>query len=210
MTVMGESRDWADKGTNQAMSAGYKTGLLEMFLIPLEETVDTDSESPVGAPAEEEGELTVDELEYRRQVIKIKTELVEILGTKNLAASFWETHQGMSGDEMLAEARKQRDATEAGDSTPDPGLVDDRLEKLAGRVLGSVPDKKGPLAQGIKEMFDFGWKLELIGPDWLDNQLDDVKTITDLSVEERQVLYKSLQKELATPLRDAQKAAAGR
>ncbi len=202
MIVMGESRDWADKATNQAMSAGYKTGLLEMFLIPLEETKDADSESPVGVPMDQ---LSEDEIGKLKDENEVKAKIVDILGREE-AIEFWDTHQGLTTNEMWKEAENVGAANARERTTG----VDDRLEKLAGRVLGNVPDKKGPLAQGIKEMFDYGWKLELIAPEWLENNLDPVKTITDLSVEERQVVYKALQKELATPLRDAQKAAAGR
>ena len=50
------------------------------------------------------------------------------------------------------------------------------------------------MAQGIPEMFSFGWKLELIAPDWMDNQLAAVEkaSITDLNVDERKALYAGL------------------
>jgi hypothetical protein len=109
MTVVGESRDWADKATNQAMSAGYKTGLLQMFLIPLEETQDADAASPVGAPAESEKEddpEVSDEEKARLHENAAKVELVEILGGGTEAAEFWERHPSLSPDEMLVEARR--------------------------------------------------------------------------------------------------------
>lgn len=50
MDVPGESRDFADKATNQAMSGALKYGLLSMFLIPLESVTDADAESPAVVP----------------------------------------------------------------------------------------------------------------------------------------------------------------
>ncbi len=211
MTVQGESRDWADKATNQAMSAGFKTGLLQMFLIPLEETVDADSESPVGAPVAEGTDAPSEEEIATRMLNAAKMELVEILG-KEAAPAFWETHQGLGADEMLAEARKLGKASAGLVGIPGSatGEVDERLEKLRGRVLGKVLTTKGPLAQGITQMEGVGVKLELIAIDWLDNQLaaGDASAVADLKVDELQVLYVALQSELSPPLRAAQKAAA--
>ena len=101
MTVIGESRDYADKATNQAMSAGYKTGLLQMFLIPLVETRDADAASPIGTV-----EVSEDEIE-ERQSNAAKTEIVEVLGSVEAAAVFWETHQSLAPEDLITEAKKE-------------------------------------------------------------------------------------------------------
>lgn len=189
MTVQGESRDYADKATGQAMSAGYKIGLLEMFLIPLEGSPEADSQSP-----EIEDPLTPEEVE-RRAEVAVKKKLVEILGTKNLAASFWETHQGMAFAELLEAAQqKVLDDQEAGDSTEDPDVEakvwnDQAYQKL---VEGKVPARKTQLQQGINDMAVNGGKEE-----WVATQLED-RVLLDLSVADLKVLYLGLQKELTS------------
>lgn len=181
MTVQGESRDFADKATPQAMSAGYKQGLLEMFLIPLEETRDADSESP-----EIEDPLTPEELEARAEVTA-KMELVKMLGTTEAAQEFWETHQGLGPVEMVQAAQqKMLDDQEAGDATPDPGV-----DQLATLVDGKVPARKTQLQQGINDMAILGGE-----EDWLAGYLDD-NVLTELTVADLKVLYAELQKELA-------------
>ncbi len=185
MTVQGESRDYADKATGQAMSSGYKTGLLEMFLIPLEGTPEADNESPTiedpmtPAEAEEAVELAT------------KVRLVEMLDTKEAAKEFWDTHQGMPHDELLAAAQqKMLDDTKLED-TPieeDPGN-----ELLATLMLGSVPTRKTQLQQGINDMDRLG----TLGA-WLVTQLAAAgKPLTELTVKELKTLYAGLQHELA-------------
>jgi hypothetical protein len=45
-TLDGEAMDSGDKSTNKAMSAALKYALMQMFLIPTEEKLDTEYESP--------------------------------------------------------------------------------------------------------------------------------------------------------------------
>lgn len=44
-TVVGEAMDSGDKGCNKAMSVGLKYALMQMLMIPTEETVDPDAEA---------------------------------------------------------------------------------------------------------------------------------------------------------------------
>ncbi len=69
IVMQGESRDFADKATNQAMSAALKYGLLEMFLIPLEGVTDADAASPEVVnekPAEEAPVLSMADKRMRK------------------------------------------------------------------------------------------------------------------------------------------------
>ena len=196
MIVMGESRDWADKATNQAMSAGYKTGLLEMFLIPLEETKDADSQSPVGAPMDQ---LSDEEIAKLREENEVKAKIVDILG-KEAAIEFWDTHQGLSLHEMWKEAENVSDANAkarkvdaaGGDVTTGEldAIEDPAAEMLSMLKLGSVPARKTLLQQGITDMERLG-----DADEWVDAQLGD-QALTDLAVKELKVLYAALQKEL--------------
>lgn len=191
MTIQGESRDYADKATGQAMSSGYKTGLLQMFLIPLEGTPEADSFSPtIEDPVEEMSEEEQD----RRAIIAVKTELVLVLGTAEAASAFWETHQGLNPTDMVAEARKVKPTddqppVEAPDSEPDPE-IEEAVELLKSLKLGKVPVRKTLLQQGISDMAQLGGVGE-----WLGEQLGD-RELTDLEVKDLKVLYAALQKAL--------------
>jgi hypothetical protein len=188
MTVQGESRDYADKATGQAMSAGYKIGLLEMFLIPLEETRDADSQSPTI-----EDPLTLEEVEERAEVAA-KMQLVEILGSNTAAATFWETHQGMNHAEIVEAAiQVKADDTEAGDATEDPEAKvwnDQAYQKL---VEGKVPARKTQLQQGINDMAVTGGKEDFVAA-----LIEAGSVLLDLSVADLKVLYLALQQELMT------------
>ena len=88
ITVQGESRDFADKATNQAMSGALKYGLLQMFLIPLAD--DPDAQSPtIEAPKKEEPK----KLTAKEELTAAKLELVKIMGDKDKAAKFWHDHE---------------------------------------------------------------------------------------------------------------------
>jgi hypothetical protein len=218
MTVQGESRDYADKATNQAMSGGYKAGLLQMFLIPLEGMPEQDSESPTI-----EDPLTEEEVD-RRAIIAVKTELVLILGTAEAASTFWDTHQGMNPRDMVQAAHQkvlddteigedreatpeeaardralgEMDAVDAPDSEPDPEIIA-AVELLKSLTLGKVPARKTLLQQGISDMARLGGADE-----WLELQLaaggaaGSGRELTDLEVKELKVLFAGLQKELTS------------
>jgi hypothetical protein len=49
----GEAMDSGDKSTNKAMSAALKYALMQMFLIPTEENLDTEKESPEPTPKQQ-------------------------------------------------------------------------------------------------------------------------------------------------------------
>ncbi len=211
MTCQGESRDYADKATGQALSAAIKGGLLQMFLIPLEGMPEQDSQSPTI-----EDPLTPEELEVRAEV-SVKNQLVVILGTNNAAASFWDTHQGMSHEEMVKAAiQKVADDTEAGDATPEPEIEETPAveetaegkdpgddegpergseESFQGLLLGKVPARKTLLQQGITDMAILGGR-EV----WLENQIiaAEKKALSGLAVADLKVLYAALQKELTS------------
>ena len=77
--VQGESRDAADKATNQASSSAFKYLLFQMFVIPLEGTTDSDQESPI-----------VETWRDGHPEIRAKEALlVACDGSKKLAAEIW-------------------------------------------------------------------------------------------------------------------------
>lgn len=92
IVTQGESRDFADKATNQAASAALKYGLLQMFLIPLADTPDPDAVSP---------EIEAD------PTVEAKKALVEIFGNRDDAASFWTAHLDLEPGDVVALARKE-------------------------------------------------------------------------------------------------------
>ena len=91
--TQGESRDYADKATNQAMSSGFKYGLLQMFLIPLADVVDPDSVSPEIAKPKVKPKPAAKKLTAKEELTAAKVELVKIMGDKDDAAAFWHTHE---------------------------------------------------------------------------------------------------------------------
>ncbi len=195
MTCQGESRDYADKATNQALSGAFKAGLLQMFLIPLEGMPEQDKESPTI-----EDPLTPEQV-HERQRNAVKVSLVEILDSTKSAEEFWQTHQGMTLDDLVAAAhQKVADDMEAGDSTPEPEMMekdmpavgDPAAELLSSLVLGKVPARKTLLQQGISDMERLG-----TSGDWLGDQLGE-QALTDLEVKDLKVLYAALQKELTS------------
>lgn len=97
IVTQGESRDYADKATNQALSAALKYALLQMFLIPLND-VDADAKSPVV-------ELSEAEIEERR-VNAVKAQLLDILGDKTAAKAHWEEFSQLDFDEIIERANE--------------------------------------------------------------------------------------------------------
>lgn len=52
--VMGEGMDSGDKATNKAMSAAFKYALFQVFCIPTEEMIDSETDSPEPQPKQEQ------------------------------------------------------------------------------------------------------------------------------------------------------------
>lgn len=105
ITVQGESRDYADKATNQAMSAALKYGLLQMFLIPLADSQDADAESPTVKVTKPKRPR----VRSKAQVVNAaKNELVALMGKD--AAEYWKLHQSMTPAEIVAQAKSESEA----------------------------------------------------------------------------------------------------
>ncbi len=103
IVMQGESRDFADKATNQAMSTALKYGLLEMFLIPLEGVTDADAESPVIASDSTEAPVEKPPSLAEKRMRKIKdaawthttgTQEQRIIDTKMIVAQVVATFGG--------------------------------------------------------------------------------------------------------------------
>ncbi len=56
-TTRGEAMDSGDKASNKAMSTALKYALLQMFMIPTQESIDTDKDSPDPLPKKENGNV---------------------------------------------------------------------------------------------------------------------------------------------------------
>ena len=165
MTLQGESRDYADKATNQAMSTAIKYGLLQMFLIPLEETRESDHESPTvdTVSAEKEKQRLISEEN------EVKMTLVSILGSRAAAHDFWDATKTMPMIQqrdwvrLLQEAAKHRtameeegaaaDATEEEESAAEPIRSDPAAEGSPRRTAEGDPDTSVPVEEDTTRPF---------------------------------------------------------
>ena len=68
MTIPAEGRDSSDKGTNKAMSAALKYGLIQCFAIPTQETADADRTTPESRPPRQPDPVQEDPVPERREV----------------------------------------------------------------------------------------------------------------------------------------------
>ena len=117
IVLQGESRDYADKATNQAMSAALKYGLLQMFLIPTEDTVEADHASP-----------TVDAV--TADVNHAKQKVVAILGDETAAKAFWNAHSEMAPQQIVDAAKEETAATPDMRGTGDTAVAEDTASSI--------------------------------------------------------------------------------
>lgn len=101
-TMEGEAMDSGDKSTNKSMSAALKYLLMEMFLIPTKEKIDTELESPDVAP-KNTGKPTITQKALDGGIKRIKSGELGIY--KKLIDSFNLTPQQLTSiEEVFAEA----------------------------------------------------------------------------------------------------------
>ena len=198
-TVQGESRDYADKATNQATSSAIKYLLLQVFLIPTEDTVEADHRSPIVGEAVEDD---IDEAEKARlHANAVKVQLVDLLGTEE-AAQFWDTYQELgSPDAILEHAKKYKGA-----GAPPPavsledldamilqsldGLKKQQLETLV-RALARMAEATGYIPAGEKDIGGY--------PDWLHFRLSrvGVEHVATLKVAELRTFIEAMQSDVS-------------
>jgi hypothetical protein len=148
--VAGESRDYADKATNQATSSAMKYLLLQVFLIPTQETVEADHKAPiVGEAVPPPDELPEEEIR-RLHENAVKAEILNLVGgDKQAASELWDAgvKQGKQPDEILELATK---ATAGSRAQEERTLA---IEQLAFEITRPIPEKgKADLEAQIRKL----------------------------------------------------------
>lgn len=204
--VQGESRDYADKATNQATSSAIKYLLLQVFLIPTQETIEADQLSPIVGEA-----VVVDRTPSpeERMVNLAKAELLEIMGgDKEKAAAHWASMEGSEPATIVAMARAGAAKLFAYPSA-NPAVSIDQLKGLVAQPLeGLKKDDLEVLARSLARTAEAAGYIpasERVAAgrtDWLHARLEQVGVahVATLKVAELRTFVESMQSDVGAAL----------
>lgn len=92
-TVIGEGMDRGDKSMNKAMSAAFKYALFQVFCIPTEEMVDSETDSP-----EPKAQLQLKETEELQRFAKLRTAIMRHVNENKPPEKIRELMERAGGD----------------------------------------------------------------------------------------------------------------